>query len=144
MRIIKFFMGKMVKEIALCFFVFACFSCKKFVQVDAPSTQLITSSVFNNNGTATAAELGIYSKMVTDGNSWVIAQECGMSGDEFKSYSTSISQQEIYTNAMLAVNAPGPWNGLYNYIYQANAIMEGLHNNGDIVPAIEQQLIGRV
>jgi hypothetical protein len=114
--------------------------CKKFVQISPPTTQLATSSVFSNNITVTAAQLAIYTKMASE--SYNMASSCGMLSDELTSYSTSIIQVQYYTNSMQALNGPGPWINAYNYIYQANGIIEGLRNNGNVSAAVAQQLIG--
>lgn len=118
-------------------------SCKKFVQIEPPTTQLVTASVFNNSATATAAQLAIYNKMFKE--SWYMAQAGGLLGDELTNYSTQPLQVQYYTNAMTASNnpAPGPWTTAYPfYIYPANAIIEGLQNNNAIPPVIVGQLTG--
>lgn len=114
--------------------------CKKFVQIDPPTTQLATASVFANNITVTAAQLAIYTKMASE--SYNMASSCGMLSDELTSYSTSAFQVQYYTNGMQALNNPGSWNNGYNYIYQANAIISGLQNNGNISASVAEQLIG--
>jgi len=40
--------------------------CTKFVAVDTPRTQIVTASVYSNDGTAKAALNGIYSQMVSN------------------------------------------------------------------------------
>ena len=39
-------------------------SCKKFVDIDSPKTQIITAEIFKNDATATSAITGIYSRMM--------------------------------------------------------------------------------
>jgi hypothetical protein len=117
--------------------------CKKFVQVGAPPTQLVTSSVFENSATATSALTGIYTQMSNNGESYWMALNNGLLADEFMNYSTQQPNIQLYTDEMTAVVSPNSrWDPIYNYIYQANAIIGGLQNNGNIDLAIEQQLTG--
>jgi hypothetical protein len=118
--------------------------CKKFVEIPPPVTQLVTASVFNNSTTATSAQTTIYTQMATNGESYSLALYCGLLGDELTNYSTDINIEDYYANAMNAAvgNIFGNWVNDYNYIYQANAVISALQGNGNISPAIEQQLIG--
>jgi starch-binding outer membrane protein, SusD/RagB family len=116
--------------------------CKKFVQIAPPDTQLASSSVFSSSSSATSAILAIYIQMFNNAESWNMAQNQGLLGDELTNYATLTSQIEFYTNGMLPVNNNGAWNNGYNYIYQANSIIEGLQNNGQIPVSINQQLTG--
>lgn len=118
-------------------------SCRKFVQVQPPVTQMITSTVFSSNATATAAQLAIYTKMVSNSESWNMSQNSGLLADELTSHSTSATEKQLYTNGLISTNNSfGPWSNAYNYIYQANAIIAGLQNNNGITPVIAQQLTG--
>lgn len=127
--------------ILLFFFLAACpMSCKKFVQIGAPNTQLIAASVFKSSAAATAAQTAIYSQMYIE--SYNMAQSCGLLSDELTNYSTNLALQQYYSNSMTAAAGVGPWTKAYKYIYQANAIIEGLRNSGSIDPAIAQQLTG--
>lgn len=116
--------------------------CKKFVQVGAPPTQLVTSSVFDNSATATAALTGVYAQMANNGESYWMALNNGLLADEFMNYSTDNQNIQLYTDEMTALVSPNTrWYAIYNYIYQANAVIEGLSNSG-LNPAIQQQLTG--
>jgi len=117
-------------------------SCKKFVQIPPPYTEVVTTDVFSNNGTATAATTAIYTQIFNNYESFTIAQNLGLLADELTNYSTQETQLQFYTNAMTALNSSGEWVNAYNYIYQANAIIEGLENNSNITPAVAQQLTG--
>jgi hypothetical protein len=118
-------------------------SCKKFVEIAPPVNELVTASVFNNSGAATAAQLAIYSQMANNMESFNLSQNSGLLADELTNYSTGTSSIQLYTDAQTAINPLGNWNTTaYNYIYQANAIIEALQNNGNIASAISQQLTG--
>jgi hypothetical protein len=124
--------------------IIVCFSqCKKFVQTDPPATQLVTASVFNNNATATAAQIGIYIQMASNNESSNMEIRTGLLGDELTNYTSNTNAYyAFYTNAMTAVGTTGPWTNAYKYIYQANSVIAALQNNGAISPAAQQQLLG--
>jgi hypothetical protein len=140
MRLKRQYRSKML-IVASCLVVLN-FSCKKFVEISPPDTQIVTASVFNNTSAVTASLLSIYTKMVSNNQSWAISQDQGLLADELTTFSTSSAMIQFYTNSMAAASNNGPWNLAYNYIYQANAIIEGLQNNAYINPAIAQQLTG--
>jgi len=118
--------------------------CKKFVGVDPPATLLTTTNVFNDNSTATAALLGIYSQIVeTSSYPYVIEKITALSSDEFKCYSTDLLTLAYYNNNLDAANTPPDiWATGYKYIYQENAIIEGLANNTKLTISVNQQLTG--
>lgn len=118
--------------------------CKKFVQISAPTTQLVTANVFNNNTSATSAQTVIYSQMYSNEESFLMALNAGMLSDELKNYNNSVNFEQYYTNAMTSTQSPtaGPWVDAYNYIYQANAILAAVQNNTALSPAVVQQLTG--
>ena len=117
-------------------------SCKKFIQISPPTTELVTASVFSNSNTATSTVTAIYTKMFQNDESFNMARNQGLLSDELTDHSTNVEYIQFYTNALEAVNNYGDWNNAYNYIYQANAIIAGLQNNANIPPAIAQQLTG--
>jgi len=114
--------------------------CKKFVQVDPPSTQIVAASVFNDNNAATAAMTAIYSQMQAE--SWNMSQISGLLADELQSPSSAGDVYRPYTNAMTAYSTFGPWSRAYNYIFEANAIIEGLKKSTSINASIQKQLTG--
>ena len=116
--------------------------CKKFVEISPPNTLVVTADVFNNNSTATAAMIAIYTQMFNNYDSWAVAECQGLLADELTSYSTVLTQVQFYTNALTAINSNGEWTNGYKYIYEANAMISGLQSTGNISPAVEQQLIG--
>jgi hypothetical protein len=115
--------------------------CRKFVQIDSPNDRVVTASVFNNAGTATSAIFAIYAKMTQE--SYNMSLKCGLLSDELTNYSNDASAIGYYTNSMSAMGTPATlWNNAYNYIYQANAIMEGLNTNKEVDEVIIRQLTG--
>jgi len=117
-------------------------SCKKFVEIPPPDSQIVTTTVFNDVNAATAAVTAIYSAMQQE--SWIMSQCTGLLGDELQSYSTSNFVRPYYLNRMTSSTSPtpGPWVSGYNYIYQANAVIEGLRGNKNLSEPVQNQLIG--
>ncbi len=131
--------------------VLSCFSsicflgCKKFLQIAPPETQLVTTSVFNDNAAATAALTGIYTQMENNSESSNMAVNLGLLSDELTNYyGTNTTNYQFYTNAMQATNSGliDPWTNVYNYIYQANGIIAGVQGNASLSPAVAKQLLG--
>lgn len=118
-------------------------SCKKFVGIAPPHTQLVTASVFNNNGSATAAQTGVYANMFNNSVSWHISYDNGLLSDEFTNYaSLSSAGGQEYLNQLVATTEYGEWPTAYTFIYQENAILEALSGNKALSPAVVQQLTG--
>jgi len=130
----------------LCFLLFAFLftSCKKFIDVPPPSTQLVTASVFNNNATATSAVTYIYTQMFNNQESENMAGKNGQLADELTTHDISINDASylFYTNALTSRDAIEFWQNAYSYIFQANAVISGLQQYAGTSPAVKQQLIG--
>jgi len=137
--------GKII--IALVFLLLAfCFqSCKKYLEIPAPKSSLVTATVFGNDATATSAQLNIYVQMWQNAESYSISANMGDYSDELTNYSTNLTQVQLYTNALLVPVVDNTIVNLghyYNYIYQANAVINGLQNTRGCSPAVKQQLTG--
>jgi len=128
--------------IALAILLF-CFGCKKYVQVPPPTTQLVTASVFNNNATATSAQTNIYTLMFSNNESYTMAVDLGYYSDELKAYTSSSGPAtQLYTNSLSPIQLYPAWQNAYKYIYDANAVINGLQTTVGCSPAVKQQLIG--
>ena len=84
-------------------------SCKKFVSIDPPITQITTSTVYASDATATAAISGIYSQMIgtttfASGGLGSVTVMTALSADELINYSPSQDYLQFYTNAINPVN----------------------------------------
>ncbi|SMC98103.1 RagB/SusD family nutrient uptake outer membrane protein [Pedobacter nyackensis] len=123
-------------------------SCKKFLDINPPKDRIDRSKVFENDETATSAVIGVYSQMAgntlgfaSGGNSSVSVLG-GLSADELKSYSDALkffSENQIQTNDSKINNV---WRTAYNYIYTANAIIEGLAVVNGVSESTKKQLLG--
>jgi hypothetical protein len=108
------------------FLILTLISCKKFVGIDPPKTQLIRSTVFDNDASANAAQLAIYAQ-IANGDSYYISLLAGLSADEFTN--------NPYINISL-------WMEYYSLIYQANAVIEGLQGSNGVSTDVKKQLTG--
>ncbi|HMR92710.1 MAG TPA: RagB/SusD family nutrient uptake outer membrane protein [Chitinophagaceae bacterium] len=119
-------------------------SCKKYLEIPDPATQIASSFVFDSDATATSAQLAIYSQMETDGLFYAIAAYTGLSADEFINHSGLSEYEDLATNNLTITNqfVHFLWSALYKYIYQANAVLEGVSRSGKLTPAVKAQLQG--
>jgi hypothetical protein len=121
-------------------------SCKKAVKAKVSDTELTGSLIFESDATATAAMLGVYSNINSgasfgNGN---ITLYCGLTSDEFTSYSVTTGQQEFFNNNILPTNqeVQSTWSQLYFTLYQANAVIEGVQGSEKISSDVKDQLTG--
>jgi starch-binding outer membrane protein, SusD/RagB family len=122
-------------------------ACTKFVQVDTPSTQLITSTVFTSDNTATAAVTGIYANMMTVNLGFYgggITLAGGLSADEFQNFSFTPDQSGFADNSLKPTNQviKQLWGEPYQYIYAANAIIQGLTGSTGVSSTTARELEG--
>jgi len=130
------------------FLIFLISGCKKFVEIPAPTNQLVASTVYANNATAAAVLTGIYSNMesyVFNGASTTngIGLYTGLSADELTNYAlSSQGEQQYYLNALNNTSHPDFWTEPYSFIYECNAAIEGLTNSTTLSAPVKQQLLG--
>lgn len=114
-------------------------SCKKFVQVDFPKSQLVRSAVFNDLTTANSAMIQIYvglRERIVNSNSGIadLTRLVGFYGDELHywgSMGSNINLDMIAANNLVASNQHigAIWDNSYFLIYSANSIIEGLESS---------------
>lgn len=122
-------------------------SCKKYVDIEDPKDQLVSSSVFTSDATATSAMVGIYSDM--NAFNYQFANVLGnftpaMAADEFVYASVLANFDEFKNNALTPGNTylGIMWSSPYNFIYRANAVIEGVSASATLTPAVKNQLLG--
>lgn len=121
-------------------------SCKQFIEIDPPKTSLTPGSVYQNNETATAVMLGIYSGMAgasyAGGGNTSITVLAGLSSGELTNYSATL--QEFADNKISDVNGTLKtlYLGPYQHIFAANSLLEGLESSNAITPPVKVQLQG--
>ena len=107
-------------------------SCKRFVLIPPPKDQLVSSSVYHDEATATAAVLGIYEKIQEIPGYFAnggITFYCGMSADELVPTPINTVYNEFYHNRISPTNPDlknALWGNMYQILFQANAALEGL------------------
>ncbi len=145
------FLKHSFKIVLIGLFVLSGASCKKYLEIDPPTTQLSPKLVFSTNEAATSAVIGIYSRMISSGggiasgslNSFTSLG--GLSADEFTRITNSTGYLEFAQNSLLpttSIISTNIWNSSYQYIYTANAILEGLEDSENITPTHKNQLQG--
>lgn len=124
-------------------------SCKKFTDVDPPSTGLSSSVVYSNNKSATAAVMSIYSQMISSSTKMASGQGsigylCGLAADELDNISSDQVKEAYYTNSLAAASYTDFWNELFSYIYEANSVIEGLSSQASagLSVSVRQHLLG--
>ena len=112
---------------------FFTFSCEDFLEVDTPSYLLDGEALFHDPKTVEAAIVGIYaqlrSNILLTGEPQGLNVLMGTYTDELDYYSPyRLPEEDFNKNRILASNATVAeiWNGCYNQIYAANAILEGV------------------
>lgn len=120
------------------------------LEVDPPNYELTSDLVFNDDATAEAAILGLYSNMVADngfasGGYQSVTVLSGLAGDEFTSNTGTVEFNEFWNNSILPTNSwvqYSLWNTGYTRIYHSNSILEGLDNSPTISEPLKNQLEG--
>jgi starch-binding outer membrane protein, SusD/RagB family len=132
--------------IVSCTLIVATSSCKKFIEIDPPRTELVKSTVFANDATANAAMTAIYYEMrsggFASGQVSSITSVASHSADEPIAYSTSL--QQFNENGLDSKNLDilELWSSMYKTIYNSNAVIEGVTNSTGISASLKSQLEG--
>lgn len=119
-------------------------SCKKFLTAEMPGNQLVSATVFTNDQTAIAAQLAIYARMEGDGLAYQQILNMGLSADEYTNYSTAYFNIDIVNNNVSTDNGIvlTLWTNYYKYIYQANAVLEGVSKSETLSDTVRIGLEG--
>jgi hypothetical protein len=138
---------KYIQLFLICFFLLAGFSCRKYVDTPLPRNELVSSLVFTDDKTATAAVTGVYSDMNAYNYQFsnvLMNFLTAMSADELYYYTTFANFDVFRNNSLLASSqyVSIMWAGPYSYIYHANACIEGLEKATGLTPSVKSQLMG--
>lgn len=134
--------------ILILLFSITIFSCKKLVEIDAPTTSINGESVYTSDATAISVITGIYTSLsqgrfVTGSSS--ITVDAGLSADELTLYNgVSSSNLNAYYSNSLSSNTFGFefWNQGYSFIFTCNSAIEGISKSTALTPNIKTQLLG--
>src|SRR6218665_56068 len=122
--------------------------CDSFVEVDLPSSQLSSATVFEESATANAAMTDVYAKMrdagLLTGYGYGMHAALGVYADELDYYGTTSGTTYFYTNTLLPNTGDLSlwWSSSYNQIYAANAVYEGVSNSTKLSQDVKDQLMG--
>ncbi len=117
-------------------------SCKKFVEIDPPINQITSASAFSTDATATAAIVGIYSRLSQSGIIKDITPYSSMYADELINYAEG-NASEFTKSELTLANSPALnalWSAGYQNIYPANLAIEKLSQSESLSPAVKTSL----
>ena len=128
-------------------------SCEEFVKIDAPRTDLIRETVFADEATAKSALFNVYYQMqsgnFSSGGIASFSLFSALSSDELRNYNTNGGSagdyEQFYKNQILISSGANTnfWSELYQYIYKANSILEGLASSSGLSDDFRKQLEGQ-
>ena len=129
-------------------FIFS--GCNKLLEIEIPSNQLGSGSIYTDSASAQASMNGLYAVMynTTSGGTVVTTTygtfltTCpGRSADEI--YAATATDDEFVNNSLVPTTGlvNTVWVALYQTIYQANKIIEGMESSS-LSPTLKRQLIG--
>lgn len=121
--------------------------CKKYVDVPPPTYQLVSNVTFASDNSANAAVAGLYSNL--NSFNYQFANFLGnampaFGADEFYYALSSSGFNEFKDNNLTPSNSyiRSLWSPVYNYIYQANAIVEGVNSSTALSENSKKQYLG--
>lgn len=119
-------------------------ACEDLIEVDKPKTQLIKSTVFEDDLTAVSAISGIYALLTSSSSSFSSITYMGaLSADELTVQSGD-DQYQFFQNELSSTNLTinAIWSSAYTQISYANSVIEGLEKSTQVTPALRNQLLG--
>lgn len=140
------------RSLVISLLMFTIVSCDDFLDVGPPKAKVTDASVFSDESTAVSAVLGIYYKMYgsgkfASGGERGVSTLTGLSSDELKNYPQTDAVVLQFERNELQGDNPlvlALWNSLYETLFQANAVLEGINSASQIPNATINQLTGEV
>jgi len=121
--------------------------CKKFIEVDPPVTGITDGNVYDNDGSAISAVMGIYTSMSNERFSGKLSLYPELSTDNLTLLNLTAPEVPYYQNSLMPGDQQGlikPWFEIYPQIYRVNAAIEGLESATEITSTVKQNLLGQV
>lgn len=117
-------------------------SCDSFLDIDPPRDEIGSDIVFNDDLTATAAVLKLYTRLESSGLQNVTLN-ASLSSDELM-LNAGIEPLQFYENNIQPENTrlETLWRTFYTLIYDANAIIEGIEQSNGLSSGTRDQLRG--
>lgn len=135
-------LNKLIFKTAILILVVFSTSCKKFLDVGSPKTEIGIDQVFNSDIVATDAILSIYGDMM-NGISSILAKTTPLLGQAADEMLTVQSSAPYYTNGLLStVQYDDFWTAAYKEIFYVNTAISKLSGSAALTPAVKQQLLG--
>jgi len=122
-------------------------SCKKFVDIQPPPTQIQTSQIFENDQSANSAIAGLYKRLIINNSiimNGALTKLGGLSADELVNTNSPSPDDVFRINSIEPENSNlsgALWQPAYKNIYQANAILEGL-SGAAVTDSLKRQIKG--
>ncbi|TCD23452.1 RagB/SusD family nutrient uptake outer membrane protein [Pedobacter psychrodurus] len=121
-------------------------SCKKFVELGAPPTQVLFEDSFKTDAAAQSVVMGLYSfsSQATNGLITSLTFYSGVSSDELQYNSSDALVQEFANNSIANTNGTANtiWGTTYQLIKNANNAISGLSASTTLTPSVKNQLLG--
>lgn len=120
-------------------------SCKKYVELGAPPTQVEGKDVYNSDMTATSAVLGLYSGSALTNLILPLTAYPGMSADDVQYNTVSTDYNGFETDVVSVnnnLNTGTLWYYSYQYLRNINYAVTGLSASTNLTPAVKNQLLG--
>jgi starch-binding outer membrane protein, SusD/RagB family len=127
-------------------------SCKKFVEVDTPSTKVSTENAYKDDYNAAAVLTGLYTQMSQAALGSVNLPATSLmeelSADNLALFDLNINGQlrSFYQNELDPTYQSSfeltYWTNVYNMMYNINSSVEGLKGNEFLTPAVRDRLLG--
>ncbi len=142
---------KVLKNYFTVFLLLSCSACSRFLEIDPPKSQVYSETVFQNEGTAIGAVLGLYHGLsigFAGSATGSVGVYAGMSADEIVFVSRSsfpqVEREEINQNNISPSNGSvlTLWSSMYAVLYRANGILEQLRENTHLTLSTKNQLQG--
>lgn len=117
------------------------------MDVGIPTNKLTTDVTFSSDANATSAVVGIYSQFSSSTSLCAggVTVYTGLAADELQYTFNSSDTKEFETNSIATTNPTVQtnfWQPAYQYIYQANACIEGISASHTLSPSVKNQLLG--
>jgi len=121
--------------------------CEDFITIDPPRTEVVTETVFMNDGASISAMNGIYSEMMSSPGfmNGGLEMFAGLSSDELTHHSNDETTDQFYHNDIQPNNELVQrifWAQAYRYINNANALIQGIETSSETISPTKRQLLG--
>jgi len=119
-------------------------SCKKFVELGAPPTQILFDDAFKTDASAQSVVMGLYSNNTTVSSIAYFSFYTGISADDLRYNATDAILQEFSNNGITNTNTgiSNVWMAAYSVIKNANNAISGISASNSLTPSVKNQLLG--